>query len=238
MGRLQGKVAFISGGARGQGAEEARLFVGEGARVVIGDVLQAEGHSLAVALGSAARFVTFDVTDEASWIAAIAATEAAFGRLDVLVNNAGILRRARIEDCTIEEFTGVFAVNQLGVFLGLKSAVRLMKRTGGSIVNISSSAGFKAAADHVAYVGSKFAVRGMTKVAAIECARFGVRVNSVHPGLVDTTMIRDRYDDAGMIAFTDRQLVNRPGATRDVAYMVLFLASDESSYSDGSRIHL
>jgi 3alpha(or 20beta)-hydroxysteroid dehydrogenase len=235
MGRLDGKVALISGAARGQGAEEARLFVREGARVVIGDVLEQEGKALAAELGEAARFVTLDVTDEASWNAAVDATDAAFGRLDVLVNNAGILRRNRIEDCSVEEFDRVFAVNQRGVFLGMKAAVRLMKKTGGSIVNISSTAGFKAGSGHVAYVGTKFGVRGMTKVAAIEFGPYDIRVNSVHPGLVATDMIRDRYDDAGMVNFTRNQLVNRPGTAADVANLVLFLASDESAYSTGAE---
>jgi 3alpha(or 20beta)-hydroxysteroid dehydrogenase len=126
-------------------------------------------------------------------------------------------------------------VNQRGVFLGMKAAVRLMKTTGGSIVNISSTAGLKAAGGHVAYVGSKFGVRGMTKVAAIEFAEYGIGVNSVHPGLVATDMIRDRYDDPGMAAFTRNQLVNRPGTAADVAKLVLFLACEESAYSTGTE---
>jgi 3alpha(or 20beta)-hydroxysteroid dehydrogenase len=235
MGRLAEKVALISGGARGQGAEEARLFVREGAKVAIGDVLAAEGRALAAELGDAAIFVDLDVTDQNSWNAAVAEVEKRFGRLDILVNNAGILRRGLIEDSTAEEFTHVFAVNQLGVFLGMKAAVRLMKASGGSIVNISSTAGIKAAAAHVAYVGSKYAVRGMTKVAAIEFGKYDIRVNSVHPGMVATDMIRDRYDDAGMAAFTKNQLVDRPGTAADVANMVLFLASDESAYCTGSE---
>lgn len=235
MGRLDGKVALISGAARGQGAHEARVFLAEGASVVIGDVLVEEGRALAAELGPSALFVELDVTDEGSWTSAVAATENRFGRLDVLVNNAGILRRATIEESTVEEFDRVMAVNQRGVFLGMKAAVRLMKRTGGSIVNISSTAGFKAAAGHVAYVGSKFAVRGMTKVAAIEFARYGIRVNSVHPGLIATDMIRDRFDDAGMATFTANQLVDRPGTVEDVANLVLFLASDESAFSTGAE---
>ncbi|MCP8939964.1 SDR family oxidoreductase [Alsobacter sp. SYSU M60028] len=235
MGRLNGKVALISGAARGQGAHEARLFVAEGASVVIGDVLADEGRALADELGASALFVELDVTSEASWTNAVRAAESRFGRLDILVNNAGILRRATIEESSVEEFDRVIAVNQRGVFLGMKAAVRLMKRTGGSIVNISSTAGMKAAAGHVAYVGSKFAVRGMTKVAAIEFAKYGIRVNSVHPGLIGTDMIRDRFDDAGMAAFTANQLVNRPGTVEDVANLVLFLASDDSAFSTGAE---
>lgn len=238
MSRLQDKVALISGAARGQGAEEARLFVREGARVAICDVAEEEGLELAASLGSAAIFIRLDVTDEASWNSAVDMVEKQFGRLDILVNNAGILRRNLIEECSADEFRSVFEVNQLGVFLGMKAAVRLMKKTGGSIVNISSTAGFKAAASHVAYVGSKYAVRGMTKVAAIEFGKYGIRVNSVHPGMVATDMIRDRYDDAAMMKFTENQLVDRPGTVQDVANMVLFLASDESAYSTGSEFIL
>lgn len=235
MGRLEGKVALISGGARGQGAEEARLLVREGARVVDGDVLAEAGAALVAELGDSARFVRLDVTDAALWDDAVAYVESEFGRLDVLVNNAGILRRATIENCSIDDFQQVYAVNQLGVFLAMKSAVRLMRNGGGSIINISSTAGFKAASEHVAYVGSKYAVRGMTKVAAIEFAHYGIRVNSVHPGLVATDMVRDHYDGEGMVEFTRNQLVNRPGTSADVANLVLFLASEESAYCTGSE---
>jgi len=234
-GRLAGKVALISGGARGQGAAEARLFVREGARVLIGDLLEEEGRKLASELGENCAFAHLDVSREESWVRAVDEVERRWGRLDILVNNAGILRRGMIEDTSPELFTQVFAINQLGVFLGMKAVVRLMKAQGGSIVNISSTAGIKAAGGHVAYVGSKYAVRGMTKVAAIEFAQYNIRVNSVHPGLVATDMIRDRFDDEGMVCFTQNQLVNRPGTTEDVANMVLFLASEESAYSTGAE---
>lgn len=235
MRRLEGKAALISGGARGQGAAEARRFVAEGARVLIGDLLEAEGRKLADELGEAALFQKLDVTDFGSWTAAVETAEDRFGRLDILVNNAGLLKRNLIEDCSEEEFLQVCAVNQLGVFLGMKAVLPLMKRTGGSIVNISSTAGFKAAPSHAAYVASKFAVRGMTKVAALEFAKHDIRVNSVHPGMVATEMIRDRYDDAGMVAFSRNLPINRPGTVEDVANLVLYLASDESGYTTGNE---
>jgi 3alpha(or 20beta)-hydroxysteroid dehydrogenase len=233
MGRLDGKVALISGAARGMGAEEARLFATEGARVVLGDVLHEEGRRLADEIGG--LYVPLDVADEAAWTTAVAAAEARHGALHILVNNAAILRRAPIEECSLEEFERVVAVNQTGTFLGMKAAVRLMKATGGSIVNISSTAGIRGPANNIAYVASKFAVRGMTKVAANEFAKYGIRVNSVHPGLIETPMIDDFFDLAGTEAFAARQLINRLGTAREVAEMVLFLASDASSYSTGAE---
>jgi 3alpha(or 20beta)-hydroxysteroid dehydrogenase len=233
VGRLEGKVALISGAARGQGAEEARLFAQEGAKVVLGDVVHEEGQRVAEEVGGI--YLPLDVSREADWIAAVAAVEEQFGALHILVNNAAILRRAPIEECTLDEYEQVIAVNQTGVFLGMKSAVRVMKRTGGSIVNISSTAGIRGPANNVAYVASKFAIRGMTKVAANEFAKYGIRVNSVHPGLIETPMIDPFFDDVAIEAFAARQLINRLGTSREVAEMVLFLASDASSYSTGAE---
>ncbi|KAA0698331.1 SDR family NAD(P)-dependent oxidoreductase [Neorhizobium sp. P12A] len=233
MGRLDGKVALISGAARGQGAEEARLFAEEGAKVILGDIEHEEGQRVAQEVGGI--YVPLNVAKEADWIAAVAVAEEKFGALHILVNNAAILRRAPIEDCTLEEYEQVIAVNQTGVFLGIKSAVRLMKRTGGSIVNISSTAGIRGPANNVAYVASKFAIRGMTKVAANEFAKYGIRVNSVHPGLIETPMIDPFFDDEAIRTFAARQLINRLGTSREVAEMVLFLASDASSYSTGAE---
>ncbi|MDE1992100.1 MAG: SDR family oxidoreductase [Rhizobiaceae bacterium] len=233
MGRLDGKVALISGGARGMGAEEARLFAAEGAKVVLGDVLHEEGSKLAQEIGG--LYVPLDVSREADWNEAVATIEREFDGLHVLVNNAAILKRARIEDTSLDLFEQVIAVNQTGVFLGMKAAVRLMKNSGGSIVNISSTAGIRGPANNIAYVASKFAVRGMTKVAANEFAAYGIRVNSVHPGLIETPMLDDFYDQAAIDAFAARQLINRLGTGREVAEMVLFLASDASSYSTGAE---
>ncbi|MDL2399133.1 SDR family oxidoreductase [Rhizobium mayense] len=233
MGRLDGKVALISGAARGMGAEEARLFAAEGAKVVLADVIHDQGRKLAKEIGG--LYVPLNVASEADWNDAIAAIERNFGALQILVNNAAILRRAPIEACSLDMYEEVIAVNQTGVFLGMKTAVRLMKNTGGSIVNISSTAGIRGPANNVAYVASKFAVRGMTKVAANEFARYGIRVNSVHPGLIETPMIDPFLDQEGIDAFAARQLINRLGTAREVAEMVLFLASDASAYSTGAE---
>ena len=185
-GDLEGKVALISGGARGMGAAEARLFVAEGGRVVIGDVLDDEGKATAAAIGDSAHYVHLDVTQEADWQSVVAETEARFGRLDVLVNNAGVLRFGLLEDTELADYEFVIRINQIGVFLGMKSVVAAMRRAGGgSIVNISSMAGLRGIGGALAYTASKFAVRGMTKVAAIELGSSNIRVNSVHPGGVE-----------------------------------------------------
>ena len=233
MGRLDGKVALISGAARGMGAEEARLFAAEGAKVVLADVIHDQGRKLAKEIGG--LYLPLNVASEADWNDAIAAIEKNFGALQILVNNAAILRRAPIEDCSLDMFEEVIAVSQTGVFLGMKAAVKLMKNTGGSIVNISSTAGIRGPANNVAYVASKLAVRGMTKVAANEFAKYGIRVNSVHPGLIETPMIDPFLDQEAIDAFAARQLINRLGTAREVAEMVLFLASDASAYSTGAE---
>lgn len=236
MGRLDGKVALITGAARGMGAAEARLFVNEGARVLIADMLEEEGRALAAELGSAARFQRLDVSQEGQWAAAVAAAEA-LGPLNVLVNNAAILRAATLEEMTLEQYMSVISVNQVGTFLGMRSVVAPMKRAGGgSIVNISSIDGIQSKNGLIAYSASKGAVRSMTKSAAIELGRYGIRVNSVHPGGVDTVMgnpgsaTRDHVDP-----FYARQALPRIGLPDEVARMVLFLASDEASYSTGGE---
>src|SRR6185503_11750419 len=190
MGRLDGKVALITGGARGMGKSHVRHFVAEGARVVFGDVLDDRGEYVAAGLGEAScRYLHHDVTSEDDWAAAVALAEGAFGRLDVLVNNAGILKFAPIADMPLADFRQVLEVNAVGCWLGMKAVTEPMKRAGGrSIVNISSIEGFTGAAGLSAYSASKFAIRGMTKVAARELGRFGIRVNSVHPGGVLTSM--------------------------------------------------
>jgi 3alpha(or 20beta)-hydroxysteroid dehydrogenase len=234
--RLQGKVALISGGARGMGGAEARLFASEGAKVVIGDVLVDEGKALADELGDAVRFVELDVTSETSWEAAVAAATTEFGRLDVLVNNAGIWKIMPIAMMSTEDFMDVVKVNQLGVFLGMKSAIPAMSVNGGSMVNISSVAGLTGAIGQVAYGASKWAVRGMTKTAAIELAGIGIRVNSVHPGLIDTQMlqtVRDWGVEAEALLSSVPQ--GRFGTAEDVASLVLFLASDESAHCTGGE---
>ena len=238
MGRLDGKVALISGGARGQGASAGRRFVAEGARVAIGDILDDEGKALASELGDAGLYVHLDVTKEGDWIAAVAQTEQELGRLDVLLNNAGILAFGKLEESTLEDYMRIINVNQVGVFLGMKSVVPAMKRAGGgSIINISSVEGLRGLPRLTAYTASKFAVRGMTKAAAVELGRRGIRVNSVHPGFIDTPMTRAQgLQDVDVDKlFSSGVPLKRAGTPDDIVNMVLFLASDESSYCTGAE---
>jgi 3alpha(or 20beta)-hydroxysteroid dehydrogenase len=236
--RLDGKVALISGGARGQGAAEARLFTELGARVVIGDVLVADGELVAKELGDAACFVTLDVTSETAWDQAVATTIERFGRLDVLVNNAGIALFLPLMQTSLEDYRRVIDINQTGVFLGMKAVVPAMADTGnGSIINISSIEGLVGTPGLIAYGASKFAVRGMTKIAALELAASGIRVNSVHPGAIDTPMLKDPVLEA--LGAVDALLANtamgRVGQSEEVARLTAFLASDASSYCTGSE---
>jgi 3alpha(or 20beta)-hydroxysteroid dehydrogenase len=236
VGKLDGKVALITGAARGQGEAEARLFAREGARVVVADVLDDEAASVAADLGDAARAVHLDVTDEASWAAGVEAAVLAFGGLDVLVSNAGIIRTGALEELSLELYRSIVDVNQVGCFLGMRAVVPAMRvGGGGSIVNVSSTAGMQGGAGLVAYAASKWAVRGMTRCAAIELGPHGIRVNAVVPGVIETPMI-DAPDFAGV----DRDAavatlpVARLGQPVDVANMALFLASDDSAYCSGS----
>jgi 3alpha(or 20beta)-hydroxysteroid dehydrogenase len=238
MGRLDGKVALITGGARGMGKSHVRHFVAEGARVVFGDVLDDRGEYVAAKLGEqSCRYLHHDVTSEDGWAAAVALTLEAFGQLDVLVNNAGILAFSSIADMPLADFRRVLEVNTVGCWLGMKAVIEPMtKAGGGSIVNISSIEGFTGAAGLSAYSASKFAVRGMTKVAARELARFGIRVNSVHPGGVLTRMIVDsagaRQDGEAFIKATPLARFAEPV---EISRLVAYLASDESSFSTGSE---
>ena len=198
MGRLDGKVALISGGARGQGAAEARLFAAEGAKVMVGDVLDDEGETLARELTSdRAAFRHHDVTDEGQWSAIVTEAVERFGQLDILVNNAGIFRILPMMQTSLDDYRQINDVNQIGVFLGMKAASpALVERGGGSIVNISSIAGLRGSPASFAYSASKWAVRGMTKSAALELAPFKVRVNSIHPGIIDTPMAQEFANSA------------------------------------------
>lgn len=234
--RAEGKVALISGGARGQGEAEARLLAAEGARVVIGDVLVDDGRSVAEDLGDACEFVELDVTDPASWDGAVATATSRFGGLDVLVNNAGIAGFTPIIDGDVDEYRRVIDVNQLGVYLGMRaSAPAMRQRGGGSIVNISSIDGLIGMPYVSGYVASKFAVRGMTKVAALELARHGIRVNSVHPGYIDTAMVREPMGGEFAEALVRDVPLRRLGTTTDIAELVLYLATDVSGYCTGSE---
>jgi 3alpha(or 20beta)-hydroxysteroid dehydrogenase len=232
MDRLAGKVCLITGGSRGQGAAEARLFHAEGGQVWITDVLDAEGEQLAAELGCQYRHL--DVSDEDQWRSVVEDILAADGRLDVLVNNAGIFRAHRMINTPLEEYRQVMDINATGVFLGMREAAPAMIKQGsGSIVNISSLAGMRGAAGSIAYGASKWAVRGMTKAASIELARKGVRVNSIHPGLIETPMADELGVGTDRIA--SRTPLGRTAQPEEVANMALFLASDESSYSTGSE---
>src|SRR5262245_38835481 len=227
MGRLDGKVAIITGGARGQGAAEGRLFAAEGARVVLADILDEEGSKTAAEIGDAARYVHLDVTDEVGWDETVAFAEDAFGPVTTLVNNAGILLFQSIEKTSLEEFERIMAVNVTGVFLGMKAVTPSMERAGGgAIVNISSTAGLTGLPYLGAYVASKWAVRGLTKTAAIDLGRKKIRVNSVHPGGIDTPMVAGMTADA---PFYKRLPVPRMGSADESARAVLFLVSDEAA---------
>jgi 3alpha(or 20beta)-hydroxysteroid dehydrogenase len=241
MGRLDGKVALITGGARGMGKAHARRFVAEGAKVVIGDLLDDKGEALAAELGEDnCRYVHHDVTSEADWAAAVLATTDAFGTLNVLINNAGILKNKKIADMTLAEFRHVIDVNLIGEWLGIKSVIEPMtKAGGGSIVNISSVEGFTGAAGLSAYSASKFGVRGITRSAAQELGKLGIRVNSVHPGGIMTTMTATAFesftDVSGGEAFLNSLPIPRFARSSEVSPLVAFLASDESSYCTGSE---
>jgi 3alpha(or 20beta)-hydroxysteroid dehydrogenase len=239
MGRLDGKVALITGGARGMGKSHVRHFVSEGARVVFGDVLDDRGAAVAAGLGEErCRYVHHDVTSEADWATAVAAATAAFGQLDVLVNNAGVLKFASIADMPLADFRQILEVNAVGCWLGMKAVIEPMSAAGGgSIVNISSIEGFAGAAGLSAYSASKFAVRGMTKAAARELGQFGIRVNSVHPGGVLTRMIIDADGAAERDgdAFLRSMPLSRFAEPVEISRLVAYLASDDSSYSTGSE---
>ena len=240
--RLEGKVAFISGGAQGMGAAEARLFAAEGAMVAIGDVLEEEGRRVAAQIGEAggkAIFLALDVTSESQWQDAIASTVAEFGKLDILVNNAGIVGHGTVENTTVADWDRVMDINAKGVFLGTKSAIPELRRAGGgSIINISSQLGLVGVDNSSPqYQASKGAVRLLTKATAIQYAAEGIRANSVHPGPIVTPMTESGRADPERNRLTlSRIPLGRYGEPEDVAYGVLFLASDESSFMTGSEL--
>ncbi len=238
--RLSGKVALISGGARGQGAAEARLFATEGAAVVIGDLREEEGRSLETEIaqsGGRALFVRLDVASEKDWQTAVEGILEEFGKLDILVNNAAILRLERVEETTREGWDQVMGVNATGVFLGMKHAVVGMRRAGGgSIVNISSVSAITASPWAAAYHASKGAIRTLTRVGALEYAKDNIRVNSVYPGSVDTEMLTETYSPEYLKRTRGANPLGRIGTPQEVAWAVLFLASDEASFITGSEL--
>lgn len=237
-GRFAGQVAMVTGGARGMGEAEIRRFAAEGAKVVIADILDEEGKRLAKEIGEAAMFVHLDVTQENDWDTGVAAIEDHFGRLDVLVNNAGIAHLDPLQSISVDAFMRQMEVNALGPFLGVRSVVEPMKRAGGgAIVNVASVAALSGLEYQAAYSASKHAVRGITAVAAKELGPLGIRVNTVLPGGVDTPMLRgplgDEFDFDAMLSGTP---VGRPGVPDEVAAVVCFLSAPEAAYVTGAEV--
>ena len=237
MDRFEGKVALVTGGSRGMGAATVRRLHSEGASVVVADILDDDGKALADELGDRVRFIHLDVASEDQWQDAIAQTEREFGKLDVLVNNAGILKFNALTDVPLEEFRQVIDVNLTGVFLGMKHAIPAMKRAGkGAIVNVSSTEGMAATLFCGAYTASKFGVRGITKAAALEYAADNIRANSVHPGGMDTPMTRAVMDETGRKYVASKVPMKRMGTPEDVAGVIAFLASDDAAYTTGAEV--
>lgn len=234
MTRLLDKVAIITGGARGMGESHVRRFVEEGAKVVFTDINEEVGEKLSSELGDNALFVKHDVTDEAGWLEVIEKAEAAFGPVNVLVNNAGISMSKSIFDMSVEDYKKIIDINQISVFLGIKAVLPSMQKAeGGSIVNISSMNGIVGGA--VGYTDSKFAVRGLTKAAALQVGHLGIRVNSVHPGVIETPMVTEGDAVEQIKEFAKHIPLRRMAQSEEVTNMVLFLASSDSSYSTGSE---
>ncbi len=236
MARLKDKVAIVTGAARGQGAAEAALFAAEGATVVVTDVLSNEGEATAAACGG--TFMHHDVSSEEAWERVVGETLAAHGKIDVLINNAGIFHRAKMIDHTLDDFRRLLDINTIGVFLGMRTvAPSMIEREAGSIVNPSSVAGLVGSPLSIGYGASKFAVTGMTKTAAFELARHNVRVNSIHPGIIETEMIQEvvQNDENRLGRMTESTPFRRAADPLEIANLALYLASDESSFSSGSE---
>jgi 3alpha(or 20beta)-hydroxysteroid dehydrogenase len=237
LGRLDGKVAIVTGAARGQGAAIARRFATEGAKVVLGDVLDEDGKTVAEEIGEAARYVHHDVSEESSWDETVRATTEAFGSLNVLINNAGVVRWAPMHKHSLDDYMAVVSVNQIGCFLGMKAVIAAMREAGGgSIVNTASTAALEGMAGIIGYTASKFAIRGMTKTAGIELGRWGIRVNAVCPGGINTAMANPLgQSDEEIQAAHKSNPIPRIGTPEEVAALMVFLASDESSYCTGAE---
>ena len=236
MGKLDGRVALITGGARGQGAAEATLFAAEGATVFLTDVLDDEGEKTAAACGGV--YLHHDVTSESRWEDVVQAILKDHGRLDILVNNAGIFKLGSVVTTTLEDYRQVIEINQVGVFLGMRAVAKpMIERGSGAIVNISSVAGMQGSPGAIAYGASKWAVRGMTKSAATELGRYGIRVNSIHPGIIETPMLHQipAFESGNAERWVRRIPAGRVAEAHEVAKLALFLASDESSYSSGAE---
>jgi 3alpha(or 20beta)-hydroxysteroid dehydrogenase len=230
MGRLDDRVALITGAARGMGAAFAQAVVAEGGRVVITDVLDTEGKELAADLGDRALYIHLDVRDYDEWQSAVAETVRTFGGLDVLINNAGVVKSAPFEDHPVEDWKLVIDINLTGAFLGMRASVEHLIASGhGSIINVSSDAGLQGYHAITGYNASKFGLRGLTKSAALDLGKYNVRVNTVHPGLIRTPML------AGMEFPQDHVAMHRMGEMDELAKLITFLASDDSSFSTGSE---
>jgi 3alpha(or 20beta)-hydroxysteroid dehydrogenase len=238
MGLLDGKVAIVTGAARGQGAAAARLFVDEGARVVVADVADDAGKACAESLGPSAYYRHLDVSSEDDWTSVLDEAVATFGAVNVLVNNAGVLHFSSVEETKLADYERVVRINQFGCFLGMRAVIPAMTAAGGgSIVNISSVEGLAGMPYTVAYAASKFAIRGMSKVAALELGDRGIRVNSVHPGMIDTKMVQDAIGghEVDLTPVTRKLALKRVGRPDEIAQLVLFLACELSSYCTGAE---
>lgn len=236
MGRLEGKVALITGAARGLGASHAKSFVEEGAKVIITDVLEEEGQKTAEEIGDNAIFLKLDVTDPHDWENVVEEAEKEFGEITVLVNNAGLIINEPTLDVTVENFTKAYEVNQLGALLGIQAVIPSMKKAGvGSIVNISSASGIVGQAESAGYNATKFAVRGLTKTIAAEFGSDNIRANSVHPGPVETDMTAQEEVKELIDQIVEALPLGRLGEPQEITDLVVYLASDESSYSTGAE---
>jgi len=237
MGAVDGKVAIVTGGARGQGAAQARLLAKSGAAVVITDLRADEGNAVAAGIGGDARFIGHDVTDEAGWQAVVDSTLSAFGRIDILVNNAGIVAFGAVQDTSRTEFERVVQVNMIGAFLGLRAVHPAMKQAGGgSIVNVASIAAGKGARGMAAYGASKWGLRGLARYAAQDFAADRIRVNTILPGLIDTPMTAESAPPGKIDQVMAGIPMKRMGTPEEVAELVLFLASDAAAFITGAEI--
>ena len=236
MGRLDGLVAVVTGAARGQGEAEARLFAQEGAKVVLTDIRTEQGAQVAADIGEAARFVAQDVASAEGWAEVVRSTLEAFGRIDILINNAAIVRALRLEDTEPELYERLYRVNQLGVYLGMRAVIEPMKAAGGgSIINIASVAGLNGTGSLFAYASTKWAVRGMSKAAAFELARYKIRVNTICPGVIDTPM-NDGNSERMMEVLLKTTPMRRMGEPREIAEAAVYLASPSASFVTGADL--